>query len=79
MDEAAELPEEYDPLLVAGERVRLADLVEDELILALPQIPMHDPGECQAAAVGTDSAAAPEGTAERASPFASLAELRRGS
>jgi uncharacterized protein len=40
-EEAARLPEEYDPLVVVEDRVYPADLIEDEIILALPQTPMH--------------------------------------
>ncbi|MDZ7622656.1 MAG: YceD family protein [Candidatus Competibacteraceae bacterium] len=40
--EADRLPESYEPLLVAESGLVLADWVEDELLLALPQIPRHD-------------------------------------
>ena len=40
-EEAARLPEDYDPVIVVEDRVYPADLVEDEIILALPQAPMH--------------------------------------
>ncbi len=46
LDEARLLPEELDPLLVSEASIRLLDLIEDELLLALPQIAMHEPGEC---------------------------------
>ncbi len=46
LDEARLLPEELDPLLVSEASVRLLDLIEDELLLALPQIAMHPPGDC---------------------------------
>jgi uncharacterized protein len=77
MDEAGELPEEYDPLLAADGLLRLADLVEDELILSLPQIPMHEAGQCRAAAIDADDAAGFDGSAERENPFAVLADWRR--
>ena len=41
-DEAAALPEEYEPLLAPDGRVVLADLVADELLLALPLAPRHE-------------------------------------
>lgn len=40
--EADRLPEEYEPLLVPEGNLGVADLVEDELLLALPRIPRHD-------------------------------------
>ncbi|MDG4550864.1 MAG: YceD family protein [Candidatus Contendobacter sp.] len=47
--EADRLPEEYEPLLVAEGVIGVADLVEDELLLALPLIPRHeDARDCQA-------------------------------
>lgn len=42
-------PEPYEPLPVSGERIGLAELIEDELLLALPQIPLHPPGTCRTA------------------------------
>lgn len=46
--EAERLPEELDPLLVDDDRCRLSELVEDELLLALPVVAMHvkDAPEC---------------------------------
>lgn len=47
--EAGRLQEPYEPLLVPEGVVRVADLIEDELLLALPQIPRHaDQAECAA-------------------------------
>lgn len=48
--EFARLPSQREPLLAAGADLAVADLVEDELLLALPQIPRHrDARECEAA------------------------------
>ncbi len=41
LDEAAGLPEEFDPLMPEENVVRPLDLIEDELLLALPQIAKH--------------------------------------
>lgn len=43
-----QLPMMYEPLLVNEVPVRLAGIVEDELILSLPQVPMHDEADCPA-------------------------------
>ncbi|MGB5234769.1 MAG: YceD family protein, partial [Candidatus Macondimonas sp.] len=42
-DESAlsELPGDVEPLLTEGQPVRLADLVEDEALLALPIVALH--------------------------------------
>ena len=74
-DEAGEaaLPEGYEPLLVPDDgMLRPAELVEDELILAVPVV---------AVAPGTDAMErdwpAEEEEQRQASPFAALASLKR--
>lgn len=71
--EAARLDEELDDdVLVLSRSLDLAELAEDELILALPLVPRHE--RCpEPLAVPVDSAAAPE----RPNPFAALETLRR--
>ncbi len=77
LDEAGLLPEDLDPLLVPEEPLRLADLIEDELLLALPQIPRHESGACPAGG-GLWTAASDERRAgEGANPFAVLGALKR--
>lgn len=46
--EIAVLPEEMDALIVDSGRCSVPDLVEDELILAMPLIAMHEENECAA-------------------------------
>lgn len=73
IDEERRLPERYDPLLVSEIPLRPRDLIEDELLLALPQIPMHTLDVCTMQAQEMRVAdEQPSG----ASPFAVLAELR---
>lgn len=73
-DEAA-LPEGYEPLLVPEDGlVHPADLVEDELILALPSVPVK-PGSDPVEADWNASAE----EVQQASPFAALAGLKRDS
>lgn len=77
LDEAGLLPEDLDPLLVPEEPLRLADLIEDELLLALPQIPRHEPGACPVGG-GLWTAVSDERRAgEGANPFAVLGALKR--
>jgi uncharacterized protein len=68
---ARQLPEQYDPLMAEEGMVRLSDVIEDELLLALPQIPRHAPGACS---VAIEQPAAPR----RENPFAVLAKLKPG-
>jgi len=49
LDEAAALPDDYDPLLLDGRLMRSSELIEDELLLALPVVPRHPEGSCEAA------------------------------
>jgi uncharacterized protein len=69
LDEVSE-----DDVLVLGARLDLLDLLEDELILALPIVPRHD-GPCPAplpmSVDDLEEAPAPN-------PFAALAALRAG-
>ena len=48
-----EPPEPYEALPVSDERLAPLDLIEDELLLALPQIPMHPFGLCRAGGAET--------------------------
>jgi uncharacterized protein len=67
------LPENYEPLLVPEGEVRIADLVEDELILALPLIPKHQYlRECEANGFVWPGQPQPS---EKTNPFNQLASL----
>lgn len=66
-----------DPLLSADGRVRLAELVEDELLLALPIVALHQMQECDA---GLQDHALHTGEPElpaRENPFAVLEQLKQ--
>ena len=71
-DEAA-LPEGYEPLLVPADgMLRPLDLVEDELILALPVVPVSPGSE----PVGDDQPQAAEAPRQD-NPFAALSALKK--
>ena len=82
---AARLEADLDPLVVEEDALRPRDLIEDELLLAIPVAPRHPDGECAApigrwageGAAEAEPVAAPEPAARR-SPFAALAELKSG-
>lgn len=42
MDEADRLASDCEPLILENEKISLADLIEDEILLALPDFPRHD-------------------------------------
>jgi uncharacterized protein len=68
-----ELPEDYEPLLVPEGEVRIADLVEDELILALPLVPKHQHlRQCEANGFEWPGQPQPP---EKTNPFTNLASL----
>lgn len=73
--EAAGLPDNLEPKLVPEGRLKLVELIEDELLLALPLVP-RDPASApvQNAGAGTERSAPDESE----NPFAELARLRRG-
>lgn len=76
--QAEQLPERYEPLMTeAQEPLFLQDIVEDELILALPIVARHPQGQCAATgAVGGVNANAGE-DGPRENPFAVLAGLKK--
>jgi uncharacterized protein len=75
--DAAEVPDELEPVLAREGRISAGELVEEELLLALPIVPLHEKlAECAvppAAPLVADEA--PEHVTQR--PFAGLAELLR--
>lgn len=71
--DAATVEGSHDPFVAPTREVVLAELVEDELILALPLVPMHQ-GDAACAA----RAVAPQGEdRRRENPFAALAALKK--
>jgi uncharacterized protein len=63
------LPPQYEPLLVGESPLPLIELIEDELILALPMVTMHRQEDCPAASLTAQD----PGTRYR--PFAGLNRL----
>jgi uncharacterized protein len=74
-DEAGEagLPPEFEALLVPEDgMLRPLDMVEDELVLAIPAVPMDPTGEA-----AERDWPVPEEELAKASPFAALASLKK--
>ena len=76
-DEAAAMAEDdasEEDLLVLSRRFDLIELVEDELLMAVPLVPMHEPCPTElprpAAGIGPEES-------EKPHPFAALARLKR--
>ncbi|MDF1655007.1 MAG: YceD family protein [Coxiellaceae bacterium] len=45
-EQAKQIPREFEPLLVGEEPVALFEMLEEELLLALPMVPRHEEGKC---------------------------------
>ncbi|MES9858009.1 MAG: YceD family protein [Sedimenticola sp.] len=80
-DEAELLPVECDPVMVEEGRIRLLDVIEDELLLAIPQVPMHPLGTCPVElerlfSDGDFKDEQEESATDEANPFAALAGLK---
>ena len=79
-EEAASLPAAYEPLLVE-DATDLSDIVEEEILLAIPVSPLHE-AECKSAAqqaaleAHAEDSEMVEGIAERDGPFAVLEQLK---
>lgn len=74
-EQTDDLPEHYDPLLMEDRFVRPLELIEEELLLAVPLIPKHPSAHC-----GEGGSFGDEGSVDepRPNPFAILAEWRSG-
>ncbi len=76
--EDAALPEGYEPVLLPPDgALRLADAIEDELILAVPVVPMSDGGLLPGDVVWQDVDAEAPDEDEKVNPFAALAGLKK--
>jgi uncharacterized protein len=71
--DGARVPPQLEPVLAPGGRISIGELVAEELLLALPIVPLHTGGAPCAAAPA--SAASAGRAPETHKPFARLAEL----
>jgi len=72
--EADRLPERYNPLLVTDPLLVLGEMVEDELIVSLPIVPMHKIDDCKAKQV-LESVSG-DSVEKRENPFKVIESLR---
>jgi uncharacterized protein len=70
------LPPEVDSL-TADRPIALSALVEDELLLVMPMIPLHDLEHCPARAFVATGKTRDAATESKPNPFASLQRLKR--
>ena len=77
--EAERLSGDYEPLVVATTPLHLQDVLEDEIILCIPHIPMHEQGVCsiQPLMDETELAEQHDEEMEKTNPFAVLEKLKK--
>jgi uncharacterized protein len=79
VDEAERLPSHYEPLLLESDALFLRDIIEDELLLALPLVAMHEQ-DCinvnQQADESAQNSNNERGESKKENPFAALAALK---
>jgi uncharacterized protein len=74
--EADRVPQGRETILAPDHRISIRDLVEEELLLALPIVPLHDVDDEQCQAEGLDAASEHEAPAQDTQrPFERLGEL----
>ena len=72
----ARVPEELEPVLAPDGRISVAELVEEELLLTLPIVPLHADAADGTCVVAPEAPLATDGReVETQKPFAQLAEL----
>lgn len=80
-EQAQQLPRGLEPFLTGEFSADLWALVEDELLLVLPQFPLHDRNECPARedleALEPDSSPAEPAAPGKENPFSVLADLKK--
>jgi uncharacterized protein len=85
-DEDEVVPGGYEPFVGTPEHLSLTALIEEQVLLAMPLVPTHEPGDPQcrpsadavvplAPSSGERPSAAQAATAEKQTPFANLREL----
>ena len=74
--QASRLGAEQDVLCVEGDEAGIAELIEDELILALPERPCSAADCPQAPTLASSAGSMDEGTLETKKPFAALGALK---
>lgn len=77
-EQARQISAAYEPCVLAEDHASLGELIEDEILLALPAVAMHEDVQCQPWLADNRAAleqAVLEDKAERKNPFAVLAGM----
>ena len=74
--DADEVPGGYEPLLGDAERLSLVEVIEEQVLLGLPLVPLHESAaECGAVAAALEAVEDEPAVEETQRPFANLREL----
>lgn len=77
-EQAQNLAQNYEPFIVEREPINLSEIVEEELILALPIVALHADQGCEPVIESLQKSAAEiDQTDVKPNPFAVLSELKR--
>ena len=75
-DDTEEVPGGFEPVLGDAERLSVTELVEEQMLLGMPLVPMHDDDDGCLDAAAPVTAIEPDSTVEeKQKPFANLREL----
>ncbi len=75
--EAEQLPEHYEPVIVETTPMHMMDMIEDEILLSIPHIPMHDEALCLIKPFSDKDNLAEQQKEVRPNPFAVLEKLKK--
>jgi uncharacterized protein len=74
-EECVDEPSGYEPVVADAARFDVRWLIEDQVLLALPLVPMHEPGQCAPADAPAEADEEREGTRQK--PFENLRDMLR--
>jgi uncharacterized metal-binding protein YceD (DUF177 family) len=75
-DELEDVPGGYDPVVGDAERLSVTDVVEEQLLLGMPLVPLHeDEADCGETAAADASVEPGSAVADTQRPFANLRDL----
>lgn len=77
--EIDKLPSRYEPYLVEATPLMLNDVIEEELLLAIPQVPVHTDYDCMTALRSKADRAEQNDRPIQKNPFSILAKLKTNS
>ena len=78
-DAFEDVPRAYDAILVEDEAISLFNLIDEELLLVLPPIPMHEEGECRVPDHQSSDEGFLDSSEQKKSPFEVLAGMKKKS